>query len=165
MQEYLKGPGAQVALLIILIVTAVILKAVADILRPKRAKLILDGLTIAIVVMILLVALPLSVVLIPYGEARYWQDVCTVVEETQYTITDAFVTKNDDLLHLTIEDEDGKDATITPKISDLETSVGNDYLIVKKYKTGFKSYAIAYSENSDYADIFDALQIKMDVMG
>lgn len=79
----------------------------------------------------------------------------TVVSETQYLIVDVQLAENNSGLELVVINDEGTEANITLRTPDIQhSSDGHDYLIIRKYKLGGKDYAIEYSPQSQYANLF-----------
>ena len=102
---------------------------------------------------ILAVVMTLLVITGPYGILI--KASTTVVSETQYLIADVQLAENNSGLELVVINDEGTKANITLRTPDIQhSSDGHDYLIIRKYKLGGKDYAIEYSPQSQYANLF-----------
>lgn len=95
---------------------------------------------------------------------KYDSRAATTTSESSYTIIEAEQSNNGDFI-LLVEDRNGQTTEIEVYVDRLrKTSSLRDELIVREDGNKSKSYTINYSTLSPYVELFDAYQLKKDIL-
>lgn len=156
---YMQSAITAVAIAAAPFVLALALACLASAL-PSRHETIQQALSVVVICLFILSAF--IIVFMPFLIMDKMNN--TVTAETRYAIVNAEQADNDGHLSIKVEDENGRTTEITSKISNFQTSENGDYFIVKEYESSAKSFAIAYEDDSPYADIFDAARLQQDIL-